>query len=71
MNKEQSKRRNEIYRIYNMFFGAKLRNSVMRISRDEIKIEVFLSVTPGVIRRFAKAHYVCTGLFRILAPARE
>jgi hypothetical protein len=54
-----------------MFFGAKLRNSVMRISRDEIKIKVFLPVTPGVIRRFAKAHYICTGLFRILAPARE
>ena len=53
MNKEQSKRRNEIYRIYNMFFGAKLRNSVMRISRDEIKIKVFLPVTPGVIRRLA------------------
>jgi hypothetical protein len=49
-----------------MFFGAKLRNSVMRISRDEIKIKVFLPVTPGVIRRFAGP-----GLFRILAPARE
>ena len=39
-----------------MFFGAKLRNSVMRISRDEIKIKVFISVGQGATRLFTKVH---------------